>query len=135
MRAIEVVRKATNVFVGMRFETTLFNLASKYCGGAYGGGQWTSKLIEPGVWLALPPIAGKFTFINDDNGFEGEVNALTAGAAITCIALNQVLWNVYNSGDERNAKTISDLWEAVTEACYNLNDTDFDKTAFVRIID
>jgi hypothetical protein len=135
MRAIEAVRKATNPAIALMFESILFNLADKYCGGAYGGGQWVSKLIEPGVWLAVPPIDGKFTFINPDNGFEGEVSALTAGAAITCIALNQVIWRVYNSGNELAAQAISALWETATDACYNLADADFDKTAFIRIID
>lgn len=134
MQAIRQVSKL-NPILGLLFESQLFNRAGEYIDG-YGGGSWTSRRIADGIWIAVPPMDGDVAFTNSANYYSGHVSALTAGAAITCIALNRILCHVYEKhGDTDITIAISNLWEQTTEACRNFVDPNFDVNAFNRIID
>lgn len=133
MRAIEQVGKIAPAYA-YYFEAYLFNAARKYC-NAYNGGKWEDRQIGK-HWIAIPPIPGRFRAINTKNFFNGEITALTAGAALTVLSLNHTLWKAYHNGtSEVIVSSLSDLWDEIKDECYKIEDADFDSTDFARFID
>ena len=135
MKAIKMVQNISTKYA-LYFENFLFSLAGQYCTESYKGGKWTSVNIDGDFWLAVPPIKGTFGFCNPENYFKGDVSAITAGAAITCIALNRTLWLAdSHDADDSIVSALSELWDKMTQLCYTKDLNGLDRSAFSRIVD
>jgi hypothetical protein len=114
-----------------KMEDRLFTLARQYSpyGARYDGGQWYAIKVKH--YTVCIPTQGNYTVYNPLNGWEGEMDAATYGAALLLLMTNHDLWKRYEAG--MDVESMGDFWHGLRNAIYD--DQRFDTGALIGFLD
>ena len=90
-------------------ESALFNIAGKYSAD-YNGGQWTAAEHNGQLHFVAPE--GRYNVVNADNYYDGVMDHVQYGRALTVMLYNRLLWNIANKG--------ADMVNAASDQYYEL---------------
>ena len=109
----------------MLLENLIFNTAARYSAD-YTGGQWhvqDNLLVAP---------EGTYNVVNGDNYYEGKMDNVTFGAALTSLIYNRLLATCYERfGDDMDESLIDGFYTIADRAEAN----NVDMTAYYRFLD
>jgi antirestriction protein len=84
----------------IKFETSVYGWMGNLCPN-YNGGYWNYMELSNGGAFMCPSGVDQFEFKVDGNGFDATVSAEVAGIISTAFALNGLLWQGYDSLNEK----------------------------------
>ena len=92
-------------------EQAVFTLASRFIEG-YAGGLWG---FDKDAFVWFPKGNEKHTISNCNNYFEGVLDSLTVGFALSGMAANHLSWMAHDSGKMNEAREWDDLWRNIMQ--------------------
>lgn len=130
MKIIDTISKIDEVSA-FNFEQTLFRLADLHVEG-YNGGMWENERLNENLYFMGLPVSYGVVHVSIPANFSDvHCDSRSAGAALTLMALNNVLFDLYHKG--KNTDEMAELFDDLRNAI--LDDKTLDIRAILKIID